>query len=105
MLLDIEAQLGELAIKEEKSKPIITRRQPDGSVLATKQDKPPKHERLGISPKRMAQAEAIHKHPEIVEKVKAQARENEDIPTRTVPGLVSTPFYGATDAQEGLQGG
>ena len=31
--------------------------------------------------------------------------EDEDIPTRTVPGPVKPLFYGATDAQEGLQGG
>jgi hypothetical protein len=48
MLLDIEMRIGELAEKEEGAKPIITRRQPNGSVLATKQDKPPKHERLGL---------------------------------------------------------
>lgn len=31
----------------------------------------------------MKQSEAISEHPEVVEKVKAQARANEDIPTKT----------------------
>ena len=50
----------------------------------------PRHEQRGlkqrpadIPDRRAVTARAIAKHPEIVEKVKAQARENEDIPTRT----------------------
>jgi len=45
--------------------------------------KPPKSERLGIPERRMHQAQTIAKHPEVVERVKAKARENEDIPTKT----------------------
>jgi hypothetical protein len=41
-----------------------------------------------IRKNRAKTAKAISKHPEIVERVKAQARENEDILTRTAPGLV-----------------
>lgn len=89
MLLDIEGRIGELASAENKSKPkpsIVpagegrnyrTRRgsEPSGQ--------PPKHERLGLPEKRMKQAQTISKHPEVVARVKAQAKKNEDIPTRT----------------------
>lgn len=80
MLLDIETRIGELAEKEERAKPKPTGYIGTGSLPS---GKPPKHERLGMTEKRISQSQAIAKHPEIVEKVKAQARENEDIPTRT----------------------
>ena len=44
---------------------------------------PPKCERLGLSKARVRDSQTIAKHPEIVEKVKAKARANEDIPTKT----------------------
>jgi hypothetical protein len=78
MLLDIETRIGELAEKEERVAPISVGKH--GFVQATKL---PKHERLGMTQHRMLQSKAISRHPEIVEKVKAQARANEDIPTRT----------------------
>ena len=79
LLLDIETKIGELATKE---KPEFYKGIPkDRRALQGIVDK---HKRLSLpSKKRMHQAEAIHKHPEIVEKIKAKARENEDIPTRT----------------------
>lgn len=84
MLLDIEDRIGELAEKEEKAKSSIAARLPNGRAAVTKPSgKPPKHERLGMSEKRMQQAQTIHKHPEIKERVKAQAKANEDIPTKT----------------------
>lgn len=79
MLLDIETRIGELALKEPA---ILAPDRPKGRGRAPS-GQPLKHERIGISEHRMKQSEAISKHPEIVEKVKAQARENEDIPTRT----------------------
>ena len=36
-----------------------------------------------ITSQRASKARAIHDHPDIVARVKAQARENEDIPTKT----------------------
>lgn len=83
MLLDIEIRIGELAEKEIRATTPL-RRDERGRVAGhDSSGKPPKHERLGMSEPRMRQSQAIAKHPEIVEKVKAQARENEDIPTRT----------------------
>ncbi|MBS3919096.1 MAG: hypothetical protein KG012_09415 [Deltaproteobacteria bacterium] len=75
MLLDIGAGIGELA---EKIPPEKYQGIPKGH-----RDGKARHEKIGISHKRLHHAQAIAKHPEIVEKVKAQARENEDIPTRT----------------------
>ncbi len=71
MLLDIETRIGELAYKEPRLPPYKGNKQPR------------KPERLSIPKKRMEQSQAIAKHPEIVEKVKTQAKENEDIPTKT----------------------
>ncbi len=65
MLLDIEARIGELLPSPEEA-------------IKTPVTRP-----TGITHHRAIQARAISKHPEIVEKVKAQAKENEDIPTKT----------------------
>lgn len=78
MLLDIETRIGELLPPPEEAKRIGARRT---SGLTRGEDRPTAHP--GINDKRAHTARTIAKHPEIVEKVKAQARENEDIPTRT----------------------
>ncbi len=68
MLMDVETRIGELLpAKEEALKTAST-----GGKREKRME--------GISMKRAVHARAIAKHPEIVEKVKAQARENEDIP-------------------------
>ena len=96
MLLDIEARIGELlptsseAQATMKGQPAFDSKDRAGATW----------KKIGISRKRATQARHIAKHPEIIEKVKAQARENEDIPTRTVPGHVISPFYASTDAQK-----
>jgi hypothetical protein len=78
MLLEIEKKIGELLPSEKEamagteSKRGITKGMPRPKVLPE-----------GINGKRSHQARAIARHPEIVEKVKKQARENEDIPTKT----------------------
>lgn len=73
MLLDIETRIGELALREERTEPIHGR--PGGGTHRAKE--PLKHERFGLPQKRMKQSQAISRHPEIVQRVKAQARENE----------------------------
>jgi hypothetical protein len=75
-------QLGELAEREEKIEGKRLQGEVTTKATALPSGKPPKYERLGLSEKRMHQSQSIAKHPEIVERVKAQARENEDIPTR-----------------------
>ena len=79
MLLDIEARIGELLPSEHdaqatmKGQPAFTSKERAGAVW----------KKMGIPQKRATDARNISKHPDIVEKIKAQARENEDIPTRT----------------------
>ena len=77
MLLDIETRIGELAEKEGRATTPL-RRDERGRVAGhDPSGKLPKYERLGMSEGRMRQSQAIAKYPDIVEKVKAQARENE----------------------------
>ena len=83
MLLDIETRIGELAMKEPKAEAKFSKL-PDGRVLKNAPSgKPPKYERLNMTEKKMQQAQQIAKHPNIVAQIKAQAIENEDIPTKT----------------------
>jgi hypothetical protein len=84
MLLDIEARIGELAEQEERVAPIVVR-DPTGKHQAgsVPSGQPLKHERLGLTATGMRHAQTIHRNPIIVAKIKAQARENEDIPTKT----------------------
>lgn len=77
-LLDVEARIGELSLAEP-------RRIPGGKGTGKVQsgEGPTKYERLGISKGRTEISQAIARHPEAVEKVIAEAKENEDIPTKT----------------------
>ena len=82
MLLDIETRIGEIASKEERAA-VPVHRGEDGRLRSKPSGKPLKHERLGMAEKKMQQAQKIAQNPKIVEKVKAQAKANEDIPTKT----------------------
>jgi len=79
MLLDIETRIGELLPSIEEARKDVGKRQK--GIPITQREGGSVHP--GITDKRAHHARAISRHPEIVEKVKAQARENEDIPTRT----------------------
>ena len=80
MLLDIEGRIGELLPSPEEA-------QAHGRTQAKVHGRTGKDDgRIlpeGITSKKAHQARAIKDNPEIVERVKAQARENEDIPTKT----------------------
>ena len=65
MLLDIETRIGELAEKEERAKPKPGMGIPKGGTMPS--GKPLKHERIGLPKKRMHQAQAISKHPDIID--------------------------------------
>jgi len=82
MLLDIEDLIGGLAEQEPVAMSVPNRGGGSGRGFKPS-GKLPKHERLGMTEKKMQQSQTIHKNPEIVARVKAQARENEDIPTKT----------------------
>lgn len=80
MLLDIEARIGELALQEPTARPKPKQGLNGKLTGAVPSGAPPKHERLDFPSKlNMNAAEAIHKNPAIVAKIKAPARENEDI--------------------------
>jgi len=83
LLLTIEGRIGALALKEPKAKGTPVKSKQGGFTGTKPSGKEPKHKRLGIDRHRMDQSQQIAKHPEIVEKVKARAKENEDIPTKT----------------------
>ena len=80
MLLDIETRIGELLPSAEEA--MKTGRKEGSKIrdgkLKTSSARPPE-----ISPHRAKNSRAISRNPAIVEKVKAEARANEDIPTKT----------------------
>jgi hypothetical protein len=84
-LLAIEARIGELAKKEPQVQ--SPKKKGEGvapsRVTALASGKPPKNERLGMTRHQMYVAETIASHPEAVAEVIAEAKKNEDIPTKT----------------------
>ena len=82
MLLEIESRIGEIAMNEpDLSKE--TRFDKGANIGGKPTGKPPKHERLGMTARKVNDSQQIAKNPEIVEKIKAQAKANDDIPTKT----------------------
>jgi len=79
MLLNIEARIGELVEMEPEAK--AQHKGQRGGARPSGQ--PPKHERLGVEANRMRHATAIHRNPATVAAIIKEARENEDIPTKT----------------------
>jgi len=77
-LLRIEARIGELA---KDVRPAYAKPTPKGGK--TPSEEPSKYERMNLPMARVKSAQQIHSHPEAVERVIQEARENEDIPTRT----------------------
>lgn len=78
LLLDIEDRIGNLLPSAEEARSTSRSPRDDrGRIMSMK--RLPKD----MTHKRAHQARTIARHPDIVAKVKAQARENEDIPTKT----------------------
>ena len=77
VILNIEARIGELyeAIPDA---PTAMRGVQGGARV-----EPSKHEKVGMEPHRARHAQAIHRNPAAVAAIIAEARENEDIPTKT----------------------
>lgn len=73
MLLDIEARIGELI----KQTPRVPTRLPSGKMTGSKKSLPD-----GITRRRAADSRNIADNPVVVAKIKAEARKNEDIPTK-----------------------
>lgn len=77
-LLDAEVKIGEL-LKNIPIKPLInTETARAGSFGGSKKVLPP-----GITHHQSSQFQALADHPEVIEQVKAEAKENDDLPTRT----------------------
>lgn len=83
MLLDIEARIGQLLPSREEAKKIGGIRGGKARQGRTYRDTPESPLPEGITHKRASASRKISEHPEIVERIKKQARENEDIPTKT----------------------
>ena len=84
-LLDAEARIGEMLMEIPKDKSFKGNqhiRQIDTGVVSPKPKKDVLKD-LGINEKQAERFEILAEHKEIIEQVKAEARENEDIPTRT----------------------
>lgn len=84
-LLDAEVKLGEMTKQIPRAKNGgANQYQAKATVMSQKQKT--KHEvirDLGFSPKQVERMETLADNPDLVEAVKARARENDDIPTRT----------------------
>jgi len=96
MLLDIELQIGKIAAEEKQANSVPVHkggRPGDKSFKGSKPSgQPPKHERLGLKEKHMRDAQLLYKEHEKakaenrespVDKIRKQAAEAEDIPTKT----------------------
>jgi hypothetical protein len=80
MLLEIEARIGELLPSAEEGKRLTTTGSPRGKAG---QMKPEKVLPDGINSKQAHTARTIARNPEIVREIIKEAKENEDIPTKT----------------------
>jgi hypothetical protein len=82
-LLDAEVRLGELLKKIPKKPGKRTDLQPTDTAVGRLETKAEVVENLGFSEKQAERFEALAENQDIVEIVRAEARENDDIPTRT----------------------
>ena len=82
-LLDAEVKIGELLKKIPKDPGGRPAKTQDTAVHSFEKPKHEVVESLGFTTKQANRFETLANHPDIVEQVKAEARENEDIPTRS----------------------
>ena len=83
-LLGVEVEVGKACKKEPRLPKYHGRKtiSKDSEVVTV--GKPPKYERLGMKNHHaVSQAQQVADNPKVVEKIIAQAKENEDIPTKT----------------------
>lgn len=83
-LLDAEVRIGELFKQMPKSvggRPEKTK--PNSGHSFETETKAQATERLGFDRHQVQRLETLASHPDLVEQVKAEARENDDLPTRT----------------------
>ena len=85
-LLDAETRIGDLLKQLPKQPGKRTDLKPIDSSVVRLNEQKPKHEvitDLGFSQKQAERFETLGSNKDLVEQVKAEARENDDIPTRT----------------------
>ena len=85
-LLDAEVRSGELTKAIPKAPPDRGNQYTGGKPTALSQSQKSKSEvitDLGFTPKQVERFEILANNPDVVEEVKREARENDDIPTRT----------------------
>ncbi len=75
-LLDAEVRIGELT-KEIEQLPGKNNSKRDSGVANSKTET---IEQLGFTSRQVERFESLANHPEVVEQVKAEARENDDLP-------------------------
>lgn len=85
-LLDAEVRLGEMTKRIPKASPDRGNQYTGGKTTALSDSQKPKSEtirELGFTPKQVERFETLAANKDLVEQVKQEARENDDIPTRT----------------------
>ena len=85
-LLDAEVRIGELTKAIPKAPPDRGNQYTGGKPTSLSQSQKSKSEvitDLGFTPKQVERFEILANNPDVVEEVKREARENDDIPTRT----------------------
>lgn len=88
-LLDAEMRIGELfklmpkATKGTGSNQYQTKSAENDTAVGFSKPKSEAIRELGFSPKQAERFETLASHPEEVKQIKAEARENDDLPTRT----------------------
>jgi hypothetical protein len=82
-LLDAEVKLGEMMLAIPKASGARTDIQPDDSSVERFDTKTEVVESLGFNMKQAERFETLAKNPDLVAQVKMEARENDELPTRT----------------------
>ena len=82
-LLDAEVKLGELFKQMPKAPGTRTDLEPRCTAATRLETKEQAADRLGFERTQVHRFETLASHPDLVEQVKAEARENDDLPTRT----------------------
>jgi len=80
MLLDIEARIGELSLEVPQARKLEPK---PGGARAVPTGEPTKAQKIGLPKRQMQDAQTIARHPEARAAVIAEAKKNEDIPTKT----------------------
>ena len=96
-VLDAEVKIGELMAKVPKRQGFASAIRDNG--VANAETKETVIERAGFTPKQVQRFETLAAHPEIVAQAKAEARENDDIVSRSLVLLTAGKQRGGQTAR------